>query len=100
MIPSQKEAVQRWYAFDPQSFHHARRYGPGGIVGGLPDVADHVHVVHHRPDTTCLPSNQDGDIVMVKRCEPEEIVTAALYLASDASGFTTGSVIRVDGGAP
>ena len=31
---------------------------------------------------------------------PPEIVTAILYLASDASSFTTGSVIRVDGGAP
>ena len=30
--------------------------------------------------------------------EPEEIVTAALYLASPASGFTTGSLITVDGG--
>jgi len=29
---------------------------------------------------------------------PEEIVTAALYLASSASSFTTGSVVRVDGG--
>jgi len=30
--------------------------------------------------------------------EPEEIVTSVLYLASDHSSFTTGSVIRVDGG--
>jgi len=30
--------------------------------------------------------------------EPEEIVTSVLYLASDNSSFTTGSVIRVDGG--
>jgi NAD(P)-dependent dehydrogenase (short-subunit alcohol dehydrogenase family) len=30
---------------------------------------------------------------------PEEIVGAALYLASDASSFTTGTVIPVDGGA-
>jgi len=30
--------------------------------------------------------------------EPEEIVTSVLYLASDYSSFTTGSVIRVDGG--
>ncbi|MBC8365763.1 MAG: SDR family oxidoreductase [Actinobacteria bacterium] len=30
--------------------------------------------------------------------EPAEIVGAALYLASDASSFTTGSVIKVDGG--
>ena len=29
---------------------------------------------------------------------PEEIVTTALYLASDASGYTTGSLVRVDGG--
>ncbi|HSV03301.1 MAG TPA: glucose 1-dehydrogenase [Phenylobacterium sp.] len=30
---------------------------------------------------------------------PEEVVTTALYLASPASSFTTGAVIRVDGGA-
>lgn len=32
--------------------------------------------------------------------EPHEIVTAALYLASDASSYTNGSLIRVDGGGP
>ncbi|MBM7516469.1 SDR family NAD(P)-dependent oxidoreductase [Nocardioides nitrophenolicus] len=32
--------------------------------------------------------------------EPEEIVGAALYLASDLSSYTTGSVIAVDGGQP
>jgi NAD(P)-dependent dehydrogenase (short-subunit alcohol dehydrogenase family) len=30
--------------------------------------------------------------------QPEEIVTAALYLASPSSSFTTGSLLRVDGG--
>ena len=30
--------------------------------------------------------------------EPAEVVTTALYLASAASSFTTGSLIRVDGG--
>jgi NAD(P)-dependent dehydrogenase (short-subunit alcohol dehydrogenase family) len=30
---------------------------------------------------------------------PEEIVGAALYLASDSSSFTTGAIIAVDGGA-
>lgn len=31
---------------------------------------------------------------------PEEIVTAALYYASHASGYTTGSLLRVDGLGP
>ena len=30
--------------------------------------------------------------------QPNEIVTAALYLASPASSFTTGTLVRVDGG--
>jgi NAD(P)-dependent dehydrogenase (short-subunit alcohol dehydrogenase family) len=31
--------------------------------------------------------------------EPNEIVGAALYFASDASSFTTGAVLKIDGGA-
>jgi NAD(P)-dependent dehydrogenase (short-subunit alcohol dehydrogenase family) len=31
--------------------------------------------------------------------DPEEIVGAALYFASDASSFTTGAILRIDGGS-
>jgi NAD(P)-dependent dehydrogenase (short-subunit alcohol dehydrogenase family) len=31
--------------------------------------------------------------------EPNEIVGAALYLASGASTYTTGSILKIDGGA-
>ncbi len=38
-------------------------------------------------------------IALKRGGQPEEIVGAALYFASDASSFTTGTTLRVDGGS-
>jgi NAD(P)-dependent dehydrogenase (short-subunit alcohol dehydrogenase family) len=45
-------------------------------------------------------SNMFGHMALERAGEPSEIVGAALFLASDASSFTTGSILRVDGGLP
>jgi NAD(P)-dependent dehydrogenase (short-subunit alcohol dehydrogenase family) len=39
-----------------------------------------------------------GTIAMRRGGQPDEIVAAALYLASDHASYTTGALLRVDGG--
>ncbi|OBG83285.1 short-chain dehydrogenase [Mycobacterium sp. E802] len=41
-----------------------------------------------------------GHLALQRVGNPPEIVGAALFLMSDASSFTTGSILRVDGGLP
>jgi NAD(P)-dependent dehydrogenase (short-subunit alcohol dehydrogenase family) len=42
--------------------------------------------------------NPFGSLSLQRAGDPAEIVGAALFLASDASSFTTGSIVRADGG--
>jgi NAD(P)-dependent dehydrogenase (short-subunit alcohol dehydrogenase family) len=41
-----------------------------------------------------------GHLALQRAGDPREIVGAALFLMSDAASFTTGSILRVDGGLP
>jgi len=83
-------------ALNALTFAHAIEFGPtvrvNAIVPGSfrTDIADHWPV--EREAQTPAIAGRYG--------RPEEIVTAMLYLASEQSSFTTGSLIRVDGGRP
>ena len=43
-------------------------------------------------------AREHADNILGRPGRPEEIITAALYLASPMSSFTTGSLVQVDGG--
>jgi NAD(P)-dependent dehydrogenase (short-subunit alcohol dehydrogenase family) len=45
-------------------------------------------------------ANMFGHLSLRRPGFPREIIGAALFLASDASSFTTGSILRADGGIP
>ena len=63
----------------------SKAWGLGASNGGASDSADSNPFDRH-------PLQRAGD--------PSEIVGAALFLMSDASSFTTGSILRADGGLP
>jgi len=75
----------------------ARVFGPtvrvNGIMPGpfLTDISEAWDLdAFDRAARTSIPLRRGG--------EPEEIVGAALYLASGASSYTTGAIIKIDGG--
>jgi NAD(P)-dependent dehydrogenase (short-subunit alcohol dehydrogenase family) len=78
------------------SFAHA--YGPKVRVNCVmagPFLTD----ISKAWDMDAFNQRAEANIAMQRGGEPEEIVGAALYLASTGAGFTTGAIIAVDGGS-
>jgi NAD(P)-dependent dehydrogenase (short-subunit alcohol dehydrogenase family) len=75
---------------------HAIEFAPSVRVNAVLPGSFRTDVAKHWPA-----DKEAKTPAAVKRFgEPEEILTTILYLASDHSGFTTGAMIRVDGGRP
>src|SRR5258707_2337541 len=72
----------------------AREFGPRVRVNTLSAGPFLTDIAKHWPDE----SERTWRSAAGRAAAPEEVVTTALYLASPASSYTTGSLIRVDGG--
>jgi NAD(P)-dependent dehydrogenase (short-subunit alcohol dehydrogenase family) len=76
----------------------ARAFGPKVRVNCImpgPFLTD----ISQAWDLEAFQKQAERSIPLGRGGEPHEIVGAALYLASDASSYTTGAVLKVDGGA-
>jgi NAD(P)-dependent dehydrogenase (short-subunit alcohol dehydrogenase family) len=75
---------------------HALEYGPKVRVNAImcgPFWTDIARSWREEAD-------KNSKAAMKRIGRPHEIATTALYLASDKSSFTTGTIIRLDGGQP
>ena len=76
----------------------ADAYGPSVRVNAImpgPFLTD----ISKAWDMAAFDERAASDIAMKRGGEPDEIVAAALYLASDHASYTTGAILRIDGGS-
>lgn len=78
---------------------YAKELGPSGVrCNAICPGLTQTHFASVLIETKEIYDVAIKDIPLNRHAQPDEIAGAALYLASDASSFTTGSIIVVDGG--
>ena len=83
-------------ALNAMTIAHAQEFAPHVRVNAILPGSFRTDVAQHWP----ADKEAHTPAILKRFGEPEEIVTTVLYLASDHSRFTTGTLIRVDGGRP
>jgi NAD(P)-dependent dehydrogenase (short-subunit alcohol dehydrogenase family) len=77
----------------------AKEFGPTVRVNCISAGPFDTDVTKSWPEVSRQPGGMPG-FALERIGQPSEVVGAALYFASDASSFTTGALLRVDGGMP
>jgi NAD(P)-dependent dehydrogenase (short-subunit alcohol dehydrogenase family) len=83
-------------ALNAMTFSLAHEYGPKvrcNVLSAGPFLTDIAKA--WTPE-----KREHSDNALGRPGRPEEVVTTALYLASPMSSYTTGALIKVDGGLP
>jgi NAD(P)-dependent dehydrogenase (short-subunit alcohol dehydrogenase family) len=85
-------------ALDAMTVGLAQAYGPAvrcNVIMPGPFLTD----ISHAWDMEAFEERARQTIPLGRGGRPHEVVGAALYLASDASSYTTGATIKIDGGS-
>jgi NAD(P)-dependent dehydrogenase (short-subunit alcohol dehydrogenase family) len=82
-------AITRAFAFE---------YGPTVRVNCIMCGPFHTDVSKAWSRTPAFAETAKRTMALQRAGDPEEVVSTALYFASDATSYTTGAVVRVDGG--
>jgi len=81
-------------ALNAMTIAHSQEFGPKVRVNAILPGAFRTDIAN------AWPKDREASLqaAIPRYGEPQEIVTTALYLASSHSSYTTGAMIRVDGG--